>query len=78
MTGFDWDALFIWDLSWFTCLSFSWATYLTGILEITAGGLDFLNISDRDINASLCVFNCLNSVISGAGLCSEYIKYCTA
>ena len=43
--GFDRDALFIWALSWFTSLRFSWIPSLTGILGGTARGLDFPNIS---------------------------------
>ena len=53
VTGFYWDALLIWDLSWFTSLSFSWNPSLTGTLQVTAGGLAFLNIYDKVPNASL-------------------------
>ena len=42
MNGFDWDAIFIWDLSWFTSWSLSWNTSLPGTLGGTAGGLLFL------------------------------------
>ena len=65
MTGFDRDALFIWGLSWFTSLSFFWATSLTGTLGGTAGGMDFLNISDKVFNYSLWPFTSFTSGISG-------------
>ena len=68
--GLDWDALFIWDISWFTCVSFSWATYLTGILGSTAGALAFLNISYRVMNESLCPFPSFTSGLAGDGFCS--------
>ena len=63
------DALFIWDISWFTCVSFSWATYLTGILGSTAGELAFLNISYRVMNEYLCPFPIFNSGLAGDGFC---------
>ena len=69
MTGFYWDAIFIWVISWFACWSFSWYAPLTGTLGGTSGGGDFLNISTRDHSASLCAFPSLNSSIAGAGLC---------
>ena len=69
MNIFDWDELFIWVLSWFNCWSFSWYAPLTGTLGGTTGGVDFLNISDRDINDYLCDFPSLASGIDGAGFC---------
>ena len=44
MTGFYWDAIFIWVISWFACWSFSWYAPLTGTLGGTSGGGDFLNV----------------------------------
>ena len=70
VTGFDWVAIFMWDLSWFTSLSFSWTTSLTGTFGVTSGGLNFLNIYASVLNESLCPFNNFTSGISGAGLCS--------
>ena len=67
--GLDWGALLIWDLSWFTSLSLSWTTYLTGTFGVTTGGLDFLDISARVLNASLCPFTSFTSGISDAGFC---------
>ena len=39
LNGYDWDAFFIWVISWFTCWSFSWYAPLTGTLGGTAGGV---------------------------------------
>ena len=41
VNGFYWDSIFIWVLSWFTCLSLSWNDPLTGTLGGTAEGFDF-------------------------------------
>ena len=78
VTGFDRDALFIWGLSWFTSLSFFWTTSLTGTLGGTAGGLDFMNISPRVSNDSLCHSPNFTKVLAGAGFYSEYIRSCEA
>ena len=37
-----------------------------------------MNISARDINASLCPFSSLTSGIAGAGFCSAQIKFYVA
>ena len=70
VNGFDWDAIFIWALSWFISLSFYWDTYLTGILGSTTGALAFLNISYRVMNESLCPFPSFTSGLAGDGFCS--------
>ena len=70
VTGFDWDTLFIWDLSWFNYLSFFWTTHLTVTLRGTGEGMAFLNISARVLNASLCPFSDLTSGLASSGLCS--------
>ena len=70
MTGFDWDEIFIWALSWFTSLTFSWTNSLTDTPGGTSGGMVFLNIFDRFRNASLCLYSSLISGLAGAGLCS--------
>ena len=53
VTVFNWNSLLIWDISWFSPLSFSWTISLIGTLGGTVGGLDFLNILARVPNASL-------------------------
>ena len=78
MPGFDWDTLFIWDLSWFTSLGFSWTTSLTGTLGGAAGGMDFLNISAGVLNDSFYPFTSFTCGLGGAILCSSQIKYCAA
>ena len=78
---FDWDAIFIWDVSWFSCLSFSWISSLTGTLGGTAwggGGGVFLNISARVINTSLYAFPIFTSGVPGYGFCIAWIKSCGA
>ena len=70
VTGFDWDALFIWDLSWFTSLSFSWTASLTGTFGGTARGLDFTDICAKFIIASLCPSTSFTSGLAGAGFFS--------
>ena len=70
VNGFDWDDIFIWVLSWFTCCSFYCNAPLTGTLGGTAGGLAFMNISASVLNALLCIFPILTSGIVVAGLCS--------
>ena len=70
VNSFDWDALLIWVLSWFTCWIFYWYAPLTGTLGGTAGGVDFLDISARDLNSSLCAFPSLASGLADAGFCS--------
>ena len=59
-------------------LEFSWYAPLIGTLRGNAGEIDFPNISDRDINASLCEFPSVTSGKLGDGLCSSWIKYCAA
>ena len=78
MNGFEWDKMFVWVVYWFTFWNFSGYAPLTSTLGGTAGGVCFLNISDRVLNASLCEFPILTSEIAGAGLCSAQIKYCEA
>ena len=78
MNVFDWDEFFIWVISWFICWSFSWYAPLTGTLRGTAAGVYFLNISARDISASLCAFPSLTIGLAGAGLYSAEIKSCAA
>ena len=78
VNGFDWDALFILSLSWFTSFSFSWTTSLTGTLRGTAREVGFLNISARFISASLCPSPSFTSGISGAVFCGAQIKSCAA
>ena len=70
MYGFALGEFLSWNISWFTYLGFSWTTSLIGTLRGIAGGMDFLNISARVLNASLCPFPSLASGISGAGFCS--------
>ena len=67
VNGFYWDANLIWFLSWFTSWSLSWNTSLTGTLGGTAGGFDFLNISARVLNSSLCPFPSLTIGLAGDG-----------
>ena len=78
VNGFDWDAFFIWVISWFTCWSFSWYTPLTGNLGGTAGGVAVLNISARGLNPSLCAFPNFTSGLGVAGLCGAFFKSCAA
>ena len=70
MNVFDWDTLLIWALSWLISLGFSCAISLTGTLRGIAGGMDFLNISARVLNAYLCPFPSLDIKIARAGFCS--------
>ena len=74
VTGFDWDIIFIWALSWFTSYIFSWTTSLTGTVRGNAEVFSFLNIYVRLLNASLCQFYILTSGLAGSGFCSAYIK----
>ena len=64
--GVAWDEIFIWDLSWFTSLGFSWNIYLIGTLRVISGGLDLLNISAKVINAYLGSFNFVDSGLAGS------------
>ena len=43
---------------------------------LLGGGVDYMNISARDINDSLWKFPSLTSALAGSGLCSAQIKYC--
>ena len=70
VNGFYWDEVLIWDISWFTSLSFFWANSPTGTLEGTAWGIDFLNISARVLDAPLCPFTSLTIGLAGDGFCS--------
>ena len=70
MNGFDCGACFIWVSSWFTSWSFFWPTYLTSALGGPAGGFDFLNISARVFNDSLCPLPIFTIGLSGAGFYS--------
>ena len=69
LNGFYWNEFFIWVISLFTCWRFSCYAPLTGTLRGTAGGVAFLNISDRYPNASLCEFLSMTSGIDSAGFC---------
>ena len=61
MNGFDWYAILIWVISWFTFWSFSWNTPLTGTLGGTAGEFAFMNIYARVLNDYLFKFTSFNS-----------------
>ena len=69
VNGFDWDAIFIWDIYWFTSWSFSWNTPLTGTLGGTDGGFEFMNIYARFLNYPLSLFLSLTIRLAGAVLC---------
>ena len=71
VNDFYWGAFFIRDISLFTCWSFYSYVSLTVTLEGTDVGVAFLNISARDLNASLCAYPGLTSGLSGAELCSK-------
>ena len=71
VNGFDWDSIFVWFISWFTSCSFSWNKSLTGTPRGTDEGFAFMNISDRVLNDSLCLFTSFTSGIYGVGFCSS-------
>ena len=76
VNGFAWCVFLSWFISWFNSLGFYCTTSLTSDPKGISGGVDFLNISDSFLNASLCPFPILASGFVGDGFFFAHIKSC--